>query len=163
MSGLSSLTTLNLTGNSLVELTDEFCLLPVLRELRIGYNKIAKLQDAVCDSPSFQTSLRTLWAFNNCLVECPQNIVNLKKLTDLRLDNNPMISPPPDLLPQGTVAIMRYCRIRAARFKEIKLRLVNIGFGIEEPAFSPVAHRVLVENTGYLTPEDLEAFDLQVR
>ena len=159
---LASLTCLFLNGNSLSALPGEFAALPALRELRIGHNKIARLQDAFCDSPTLRTSLRKLWAFNNCLVECPQKIVNLKALTDLRLDNNPMISPPPDLLPQGTVAIMRYCRIRAARFSEIKLRLGNIGFGIDDGAFSPVSRRVLVANTGYLTPDDLEAFDQQV-
>ena len=156
---LGALTALNLNQNNLEFLSDSFANLPSLAELRIGYNSLERFNDSFGNSMTFATSLVKLWAFNNRLQECPQNIVKLTSLTDLRLDNNPMISPPPDLLPEGTTAIMRYCRIRASRFDEMTVRLQNVGFEVDVDHFSPVANNALVGNTGYLTAEDLHSFD----
>ena len=117
-----------------------------------------------------------MWLFNNQLLECPRNIPKLAKLSDLRLDNNPLISPPTvgflvnivclfshhalqDLLPQGVQAVMRYCRIRSTRIDELAVRLTNTHFEFEIDRLTPVSAKVCTGNTGYLTEADLSDVD----
>ena len=89
-----------LNSNELTNLPDGIGRCPVLEELHVGFNQLTALSDALGESETLAASLRHLWLFNNRIVQLPHNIVNLKALTDMRLDNNPLRSPPIELLPQ---------------------------------------------------------------
>jgi internalin A len=159
LSAIFPLKRIYVNANEIEELPEDFDMMQNLEDLRIGYNNISELPESMGESPTLQTSLKSLWLFNNKMVELRHNIVKLGALETLRLDNNPMRSPPIDLLSAGTATIMRYCRIRHARLVEIMLRLRNVHFDLEEENFIPKAENILVGNTGYLTLEDLAELD----
>ena len=47
-------------------------------------------------------------------MELPDSFKMMKSLEDIRLEFNPMRSPPADLAHRGVDAVIKYCRIRQA-------------------------------------------------
>ena len=109
ISQLSNLTTLSLENNQLSSLPPEFSQLSNLTTLYLHNNQLSSLP------PEFSqlSNLTTLSLSNNQLSSLPPEISQLSNLTTLYLHNNPQLtSPPPEIVEQGTQAILTYLRER---------------------------------------------------
>ncbi|MEH1913180.1 leucine-rich repeat domain-containing protein [Nostoc sp.] len=90
-------THLSLCGNQLSSL------------LHLYNNQLSSLPPEI----SQLSNLTTLDLFNNQLSSLPPEISQLSNLTSLSLKNNPQLSsPPPEIVEQGTEAILTYLRAR---------------------------------------------------
>lgn len=83
----------------------------------------------------------------------------MKCLDDMKIEYNPMRSPPMELVQEGMQTVMQYCRIRASRINELAELLEDVGFETNENNYKPEANNVLTGETGFLTPDDLREFD----
>ncbi|MEH1868818.1 MAG: COR domain-containing protein [Nostoc sp.] len=109
ISQLSNLTTLLLSNNQLSSLPPEISQLSNLTELSLHNNQLSSLP------PEFSqlSNLTELYLHNNQLSSLPPEISQLSNLTTLLLSNNPQLtSPPPEIVEQGTQAILTYLRER---------------------------------------------------
>ena len=57
--------------------------------------------------------------------------------------------------------LLQYCRVREKRFDKFKELMSELKFEYSEAHMAPEAFGVLTGRTGFLTPEDLAAFDKQ--
>ena len=57
--------------------------------------------------------------------------------------------------------LLQYCRVREKRFDKFKELMSEFQFDYSEAHMAPEAFGVLTGRTGFLTPEDLAAFDKQ--
>jgi GTPase SAR1 family protein len=111
---LTQLIELKLWGNQLTSLPPEIGLLSNLKKLILGGlmggNKLTVLPPEIGQL----TKLTTLLLENNKLTALPPEIgllVDLEEPSDysgLKLDKNPLQSPPPEIVKQGTKAILTY-------------------------------------------------------
>ncbi|MEH2082636.1 MAG: leucine-rich repeat domain-containing protein [Nostoc sp.] len=109
ISQLSSLTRLSLYNNQLSSLPPEISQLSNLTELSLYNNQLSSLPPEI----SQLSNLTELDLDNNQLNSLPPEISQLSNLTWLSLDNNPQLSsPPPEIVEQGTQAILTYLRER---------------------------------------------------
>ena len=105
---------------------------------------------------------RTLNLQANGIVELPGEFRGLRTLTDLKLDMNPLRSPPPDVMIEGADAVLAYSLEREHRIKELATLLRKAKFEFDVASFTPTAIAVLSGEVGYLTQEDQAAFDKAV-
>jgi internalin A len=135
---LANLQTLSLRGNQLTELPPEIGQLHNLRGLTLDLNQLSALPPEIGQLVNLQTlslyntqlsalppeigQLEQLCWFeigDNHLRAVPTEIGNLTHLTDdsqwcgLWLDGNPLITPPPEVVAQGTAAVLDYLRNQA--------------------------------------------------
>ncbi|MGF2034754.1 MAG: COR domain-containing protein [Nostoc sp. CmiVER01] len=109
ISQLSNLTRLNLGNNQLSSLPAEISQLSNLTALFLDNNQLSSLPPEI----SQLSNLTTLFLFNNQLSSLPPEISQLSNLTWLSLNNNPQLSsPPPEIVEQGTQAILTYLQER---------------------------------------------------
>jgi internalin A len=110
---LSNLQSLYLTDNQLTSLPPEIGELSSLQELSLFDNQLTSLPAAIGQL----TNLQELLLNDNQLRHLPTELGNLTNLTCadcyLILADNPLISPPPEVLEQGTAAVLDYLRNQA--------------------------------------------------
>jgi len=124
---LTNLQELSLSGNQLTHLLPEIGKLTNLRQLWIKYlsqlppaigqlTQLTKLHlwgyrlTALPPEIGKLTQLETLDLSNNNLTELPATLTRLTKLKELKLGGNPLTFPPPEIIKQGTQAILAYLR-----------------------------------------------------
>ena len=99
--------------NNLTDLPPEIGQLTKLYNLDLFYNKISVLSPEIGQL----TNLCHLDLRNNELETLPSELGQLTKLAEdgcfLKLDGNPLISPPPEVIAQGTPAVLDYLRNQA--------------------------------------------------
>ncbi|CAB1109198.1 unnamed protein product [Ectocarpus sp. CCAP 1310/34] len=177
--------TLDVNGNMLTHLPPGFGALR-LRSLKLSYNRLETLRHEVF-RPKLNGTLRQLWLSNNNLLQLPDSFVELSKVQEVQMDSNPYKSPPPELLAEGITTVMQYVRVRMHRIDLLHKLILNRlspqgggqprqqqrkypisempclvnyrGFDTCLEALVPQCCGVLMSNTGYLTPPDLDEFD----
>ncbi|MGF1933939.1 MAG: COR domain-containing protein [Nostoc sp. ChiQUE02] len=108
-SQLTNMEVLSLNDNQLSSLPLEICQLTSLKVLSLYNNQLSSLPLEICQL----SNLTKLSLLNNQLSSLPLEISQLSNLTRLSLDNNPQLtSPPPEIVEQGTQAILTYLRER---------------------------------------------------
>jgi internalin A len=117
---LGNLQTLSLYNNQLTVLPPEIAQLKNLQQLSLGSNQLTSLPPEIGQL----SNLCLLYLADNKLQHLPTTIGNLTLLAQeddcfavfnsgLYLDNNPLISPPPEVVEQGTAAVLNYLRNQA--------------------------------------------------
>ncbi|MBW4499087.1 MAG: leucine-rich repeat domain-containing protein [Scytonema hyalinum WJT4-NPBG1] len=101
---LTNLTLLYLSNNQLTALPIEISNLINLTLLYLGYNQLTALPIEIGNL----TNLTSLSLSHNQLMSLPIEIGNLINLTLIYLDSNQLTSPPPEIVAQGTKAILGY-------------------------------------------------------
>lgn len=123
---LRQLRDLTLSYNTLTHLPEGIGSLQRLRELWLRGNELAELPDAL----EGLAQLELLDVAENELTELPRLLGRLPHLRDLEVIDNPLHSPPPEVLAQGTASILAFLRQEAddARLQwTSKLLLVGEG------------------------------------
>jgi len=116
---LANLTVLDLQANQLASVPAELGQLTNLTRLWLDDNQLTSLPSEL----SQLINLRQLSLPNNQLKSVPAKLGRLRNLTDLRLDGNKhLTSPPPEVVKQGTKAVLAYLR---GQFKEHKKQWVS--------------------------------------
>lgn len=133
-----------------------------LVDLRIGHNRIENLEDDLF-AHELGEHIRLFSCAENNLLELPTSLMLLDSTCSLEADYNPLISPPPYLLSDGLKMLKNYMAIRGGRRKLLYNLMEDEDFVLSEDSFSPIACEVLEDGTGFLTPEDLAAFDQAVQ
>ena len=83
---------------------------------------------------------------------------NLVRLETVSLDCNPLKSPPPEC--SASVGdLFDYCRLRYRRTREFIKAAGYQQFVVDERRLIPTARECVVGGAGYMTTEDLDAFD----
>ncbi|MCA9895668.1 MAG: leucine-rich repeat domain-containing protein [Anaerolineae bacterium] len=124
---LTNLRSLDLSENQLAELPAEFFQLNNLNELYLSSNQLTYLPPEI----SQLSHLCYLIIIDNALHHLPTELAQLKILSvdscRLDIDFNPLITPPPDVVAQGTPAIMDYLRNQAAmQAQQITLAIASM-------------------------------------
>merc|ERR1719244_867856 len=105
ISQLTNLKVLYLQNNNLDKLPDDISQLTNLKVLYLQNNKLKQLPSSI----SGLTCLKTLdLRSNSKLKEIPKELAHLRLLETLLLDQEHITYPSPDILEQGTEAIMRF-------------------------------------------------------
>jgi internalin A len=103
---LSNLTMLLLHNNRLSQLPKELGQLSNLTDLLLHNNQLSQLPKELGQL----SSLTMLLLHNNRLSQLPKELGQLSNLTNLHLYSNPLTFPPPEVIEQGTAAILAYLR-----------------------------------------------------
>jgi internalin A len=113
---LSNLQILNLSYNQLTSLPPEIGQLTNLEWFHVDGNQLTSLPPEIGQL----TNLRVLNLAGNQIHHLPTRMGNLNHLSCtepincyFNLDNNPLISPPPEIVEQGTAAVLAYLRNQA--------------------------------------------------
>jgi internalin A len=110
---LTSLQRLSLAANLLTSVPPEIGQLTNLQSLNLDINRLTRLPSEIAKL----TNLQYLYLNENQLRYLPPEMGNLVSLScancSIRLYNNPLISPPPEILEQGTEAMLAYLRNQA--------------------------------------------------
>ena len=102
---LGNLTTLNLSVNKLTSLPAEIGKLTNLKVLDLSGNQLTSIPAEL----GKLTKLRSLYLNDNQLTSIPAELGKLTKLEELKLaGNETLTSPPPEVVKQGTKAILAY-------------------------------------------------------
>ena len=105
---LTGLRSLDLRNNQLTSLPDSIAQLTGLQSLDLRGNQLTSL----LDSFGQLTGLQSLYLDGNQLTSLPDSFAQLTGLKLLDLDGNQLTSPPPDIVAQGTNAILTFLRER---------------------------------------------------
>mmetsp|Transcript_489 Transcript_489/g.640 ORF Transcript_489/g.640 Transcript_489/m.640 type:complete len:1213 (-) Transcript_489:1110-4748(-) len=180
LENLSNLKKLSLRQNKLREIDRSVVALTSLVELNacrneiqsvcasIGHMKLASLLlhcnqisvlDDECLMPNLFKTLKFFRIDSNRLLQLPLCIDKLIFFDGLKVDQNPFVSPPQQLVQRGMNEVLNYCRIRRKRAAELKSSLQKNKFKTDQSNYYPVARGVLVGYTGFLAEEDLLEFD----
>lgn len=101
---LKNLKKLDLSNNEITSLPSEIGFITGLKTLNLSYNKLRLLPSEIGQL----TKLMILSIRNARLTALPDSIANLKKLRYLEVDGNRLTSPPPEVVRQGTQAILAF-------------------------------------------------------
>jgi len=126
---LANLTKLDLSNNQLTSLPAELVRLTNLTKLDLSNNQLTSIPAEL----GKLTNLTVLYLSGNQLTSLPAELGELTKLDELRLDGNKALtSPPPEVVKQGTEAILAYLRELAKGRKErYEAKLLILGDGGE--------------------------------
>lgn len=104
---MSSLQVLLANDNCLKSLPANICSSPKLRTVHLSKNYIMELPKSISNI----VSLECLWLDFNKLASLPFGFHRLKNLKEdgLKLEGNPMMSPPIDTIVKGTTEILEWC------------------------------------------------------
>jgi Leucine-rich repeat (LRR) protein len=106
---LTKLEILGLSDNRLTSVPAEIGHLHSLRWLSLHHNQLTSVPAEI----GRLNSLEVLSLHNNRLQHLPATIGNLTNLKNLILIENSLISPPPEVIEQGTAAVLAYLRNQA--------------------------------------------------
>jgi len=113
-------------GNQLTELPSTLAQLTQLTVLGLGGNQLTALPSAISQLINL-TTLDLRW---NQLTELSPELGQLTQLKELYLDGNPLTSPPPELVAQGTQALLAYWKARLQQSqKRWVSKLIVVGEG----------------------------------
>lgn len=134
---LQNIRHLNLSFNQLTTIPAGIASLKNLRYLDLGNNKLTTIPDFIYDLPlldslSFANTVRYYESANkNKIKEVSSNILKLKKLKKLRLDNNSIERPPIEIVEKGVEAIKEYfCQLEDEGVDYLyEAKLVIVGEG----------------------------------
>jgi hypothetical protein len=157
---LSNLKILNVEKNKLYFLPDRMKKMNLV-ELRVGHNRIEILADDLF-SENLRVSLKTFSCCENNMMELPTSLWRIDPEASLDAEYNPLISPPTYLLAEGLKVVQNYLRIRISRVMQFNECLLDEDFEFDPQSVTPIATEVLLDGTGYLTPDDLAEFDQAV-
>ncbi len=115
---LKDLKILSLAENQLTPLPPELGQLKNLEILDLERNQLKKLPLEIGQLKN----LEVLNLSDNQLTDLPSELGQLKNLTGLYLEGNPLESPPPEVVKQGTKAVLAYLR---EQLKEAKKQWVS--------------------------------------
>lgn len=127
-----------------------------LSELKLSGNRLEHLEDD-CFLPNLINA--EVWIDNNNLLELPRCIENITNIAGLKIEMNPMRSPPMELLGEGIGPVIQYCRARSKRRDELQKLLKKYNFSANIGRFGSRIKGILIGDTGFLTPNDLRDFD----
>ncbi|XP_076643934.1 uncharacterized protein LOC143354081 isoform X1 [Halictus rubicundus] len=123
---ISQLRMLYLGDNDLIELPGEmFTCLKHLKWLDIRNNQISSLPNSI----ESHKCIETLLLQANCIKELPLELCTLPKLKTLQVAQNPLVTPPKDIVALGITSILEFLRIEwnkihpehQIEFKEYKI------------------------------------------
>jgi internalin A len=134
---LAELTYLAVSGNQLTELPESIGRLTKLQILYVGDNRLTVLPKALAGL----TNLVRFSAPSNQFTVLPDFLGQLPKLENLSVAGNPLTFPPPEIVSQGTKAILEYLRAAAAR--TIRRRVAKMVLVGEPKAGKTTLFRVL--------------------
>ncbi|ETX00684.1 MAG: hypothetical protein ETSY1_10270 [Candidatus Entotheonella factor] len=97
---------LDLSGLELRNLPYTINQLTQLQSLNLSNNRLATLLNSL----GRLIQLQSLDLHNNRLTALPHALGQLPQLQSLNLRNNPLSDPPPDVIEQGTEAVLAYLR-----------------------------------------------------
>lgn len=157
---LTNLKVLNLEKNKLYFLPGNMRNMNLV-DLKVGHNMIEIISDDLF-SGNLKSSLKFFSCCENNLMELPTSLWLIDKEAALDAEYNPLVSPPTYLLAEGLKVVQHYLRIRMARIMEFDECLMEEDFEFDPEAVTPIANEVLLDGTGYLTPDDLAEFDQAV-
>lgn len=157
---MKGLKVLNLEKNRLRYLPSRISNMELV-ELKIGHNQIERLNDDIF-ARRLGKSIEFFSCVENNMMELPNSLGGVKERCVLEADYNPFVSPPPYLLSEGFKVVQHYLQIRHMRRQLLYQLIVDEDFELSLNSFSPIACEVLEDGTGFLTPEDLAAFDQAV-
>ncbi|KAJ8603613.1 hypothetical protein CTAYLR_004843 [Chrysophaeum taylorii] len=158
--GLSKLTKLNVDANDLRALPARLGELP-LASLRASHNRLEWLSPDIF-GPRTTSTLEYLGIASNNLLELPSCVPGCSRLKSLQVEYNPLRNPPPELVSQGMAVLQQYCELRDARIEAFEQLLADYDLEFDSGHLAPEAYNVLTGRTGFLTPDDLAAFDKAV-
>merc|ERR1711871_1118285 len=166
---LKRLETLNLNQNLVSKMPKGVHELPRLKGLYLSHNRIRKITESF-GLGSLQSTLAKLWLYGNNVVELPYSFRFLTTLDDLRLEHNPMRSPPPALALEGPARIRIYLEDRITRNTALKEQLNEKLLRFNTRNLSPQSSEVLIRSkylaadttVGYLNDDDLLYVDKMV-
>ncbi len=125
---LTRLTGLGLGGNRLTELPKEIGQPTRLTSLYLDHNQLTDLPKEIGQL----TSLTRLYLGDNQLTELRAEVGKLEELEELTLEGNPLESPPPEIVEQGTKAVLAYLReMEEGAKKRYEGKLIILGDGGE--------------------------------
>ncbi len=139
---LTALKSLILYQNRLGDrgLPDCLCDMGNLRELRLSYNAISRLPYRFT-SGAIMRSLRILWLYGNCFFDLGDLPLRLSTIRDLRLDINPLKSPPPAVTTKRIRGLIDYTSLRVFRIRDIQRRCEAEGWVVNPQRMVPTACR----------------------
>jgi internalin A len=116
---------LSVAGNRLAEVPESLCRLTGLTRLGLQRNRLTALPDAL---GSLQ-QLKRLYLENNRLTALPPSLGELT-LATLDLEGNPLTSPPPEIVAQGTPSVLSFLRAaRTATVQQWVSKVLIVGEG----------------------------------
>ena len=118
LGNLKNLKALDLSENQLTNAPKELGKLTNLTELDLSENQLTSVPKEL----SQLTNLTELDLSGNQLTNVPKELGQLTKMTWINLNGNPLESPPPEVVKQGTKAILAYLR---EQLKEKKRQWVS--------------------------------------
>ncbi|MBC8468948.1 MAG: leucine-rich repeat domain-containing protein [Planctomycetes bacterium] len=125
---LKNLRVLVLYANKLTSVPEELGQLKNLNELDLCLNRLINVPEELGQLKN----LKGLYLRNNGLTSVPMALGQLKNLNVLDLKRNPMRSPPPEVVEQGTQAILAYLReLEKGKKGRYEAKLLILGDGGE--------------------------------
>jgi internalin A len=128
---LTNLTLLGLHGNQLTQWPPEIGQLTKLTVLTLHDNKLTQLPPEIGQLTNIeQLILGNEYGGGNEIKVLPPELGQLTKLRTLEVYNNPLESPPPEIVKQGTEAILAYLQAQLKeRQKQWLSKLIIVGQG----------------------------------
>ena len=130
-----------------------------LNEIKLTGNRL-KILDNDCFLPNLINA--KIWIDNNHLTVLPQCIENITNIADLKIDMNPLRSPPMELLNEGILTVVNYSKARSRRLKKLKRLLIKENFIVNMDCIICKVNGVLSGGTNFLTRNDLNQFDQSI-
>ncbi len=122
----SNLQRLHLSGNRLAQLPSELFHLFNLQQLHLGRSRLTQLSSEIGQL----SNLEALSLENNQLTQIPLEIGQLPNLQELSLKNNLLLTPPPEIVSQGTQSVLAFLReLQQQSIVRYEAKLILVGEG----------------------------------
>lgn len=140
---------------------DTICDMDGLKELRLSHNYISRLPYRFSSSPLMK-SLKVLWLYGNQFFDIGDLALRLGSIKDFRIDQNPMVNPPPRYVSGQIKSLVEYTSLRIFRIRDIQARCRAEGWTVDATQLVPVACRdghFVTGGYGTLTSDELSRVD----